>query len=255
MFFVMKDNTNDNTSDNDVNNPPEVVKEVNDPIIANLVKNMVKVEGGTFTMGDISGSYVENNEYPLHQVKLSSYHIGRYEVTQEEWEAVMGNNPARFRDPKCPVEFVSWNDCQNFITKLNEMTGRKFRMPTEAEWEFAARGGNNSQKKYIYSGSNNLSSVAWHSGNSGSSTHAVGQKSPNELGLYDMTGNLWEWCDDWYGGYDSNDQENPKGPSAGSQRVLRGGGWNGAGKNCRVSNRDSRYPDYSSDRLGLRLAL
>ena len=167
----------------------------------------------------------------------------------------MGNNPARFRDPKCPVEFVSWNDCQNFITKLNEMTGRKFRMPTEAEWEFAARGGNNSQKNYIYSGSNTLSSVAWHSGNSGSSTHAVGQKSPNELGLYDMTGNLWEWCDDWYGGYDSNDQENPKGPSAGSQRVLRGGGWNGAGKNCRVSNRDSRYPDYSSDRLGLRLAL
>jgi len=257
MFFITKYNANvpiDNANDNDVNHPLEAVKKVDDPIIDNLVKNMVKVEGGTFTMGDISGSYVENNEYPLHQVTLSSYHIGRYEVTQEEWQAVMGDNPSRFRDPKRPVEFVSWNECQVFINKLNEMTGRNFRFPTEAEWEFAARGGNNGQN-HIYSGNNSLSSVAWHAGNSGSSTHTVGQKSPNELGLYDMTGNLWEWCGDWYGGYDSNSQENPKGPSDGSQRVLRGGGWNGAGKNCRVSNRDSRYPDYNSDRLGLRLAM
>lgn len=216
---------------------------------------MVWVEGGTFIMGDTTEEDVDGDELPLHQVTLSSYHIGRYEVTQEEWQAVMGYNPASFSGAKRPVEFVSWDDCQIFINKLNEKTGKQFRLPTEAEWEFAARGGNNSSHNNIYSRSDNLSSVAWHAGNSGSSTHAVGQKKANELGLYDMTGNLWEWCSDRYGSYDSYDQENPTGSSFGSQRVLRGGGWNGASKNCRISNRDSRDADYASDRLGLRLAM
>lgn len=254
MYFVLKSNSSAAGNDGDgMENTLEDVKEVGNPIIDNLVKNMVKVEGATFTMGDTSGAYVENNEYPLHQVTLSSFHIGRYEVTQEEWQAVMGSNPASFSDPKRPVEFVSWDDCQLFIRKLNTLTGKNFRLPTEAEWEFAAKGGVESHG-YIYSGNNDLGTVAWYSANSGSTTQAVGQKQPNELGLYDMTGNLWEWCSDWYGVYDSNKQDNPKGPSSGSQRVLRGGGWNGGAKNCRVSNRDSRYPDYSSDRLGLRLA-
>ena len=262
MYFLVQNNSPEG---NDVNQlvevasgskPAEEAREVKgNPVIDNLVKNMVWVEGGTFIMGDTTEEDVDGDELPLHQVTLSSYHIGRYEVTQEEWQAVMGYNPASFSGAKRPVEFVSWDDCQIFINKLNEKTGKQFRLPTEAEWEFAARGGNNSSHNNIYSGSDNLSSVAWHAGNSSSSTHTVGQKKANELGLYDMTGNLWEWCSDRYGSYDSYDQENPTGSSFGSQRVLRGGGWNGAGKNCRVSNRDSRDADYASDRLGLRLAL
>ena len=226
-----------------------------DPVIQQLIDNMVEVEGGTFTMGatyeqDIS----DNDEYPIHDVTLSSYKIGRYEVTQEEWEAVMGYDPASFVSPKRPVEFVSWDDCQDFIRKLNDITGMSFRMPTEAEWEFAARGGNSSNG-YKYAGGDNVNKVGWNAVNSGGRTKEVGLKSPNELGLYDMTGNLWEWCSDWYGSYDGDEQTNPIGPGYGSSRVLRGGGWNGGDKNCRVSNRDGRKPDYSSDRLGLRLVL
>lgn len=226
-----------------------------DPVIQNLINNMVAVEGGTFTMGATPEQGVaDNDERPTHQVTLSSFSIGRYEVTQEEWRAVMGSNPASFNGEKCPVEFVSWNDCQSFIAKLNAMTDMQFRMPTEAEWEFAARGGNIT-RGYQFAGSNILNSVGWHSGNSGSRTKEVGQKSPNELGLYDMTGNLWEWCSDWYGSYSGNPQTDPTGPENGTSHVLRGGGWNGGAKNCRISNRDGRLPDYSSDRLGLRLAL
>ena len=226
-----------------------------DPVIQNLINNMVAVDGGTFTMGATPEQGVaDNDERPTHQVTLSSFSIGRYEVTQEEWRAVMGTNPASFNGDKCPVEFVSWNDCQAFIAKLNAMTDMQFRMPTEAEWEFAARGGNNSQG-YQFAGGNNLNSIGWYSGNSGSRTKEVGMKSPNELGLYDMTGNLWEWCSDWYGSYNGSAQTNPIGPENGTSRVLRGGGWNGGAKNCRISNRDGRLPDYSSDRLGLRLAL
>ena len=226
-----------------------------DPVIQNLINNMVAVEGGTFTMGATPEQGVaDNDERPTHQVTLSSFSIGRYEVTQEVWRAVMGSNPASFNGEKCPVEFVSWNDCQSFIAKLNAMTDMQFRMPTEAEWEFAARGGNIT-RGYQFAGSNILNSVGWHSGNSGSRTKEVGQKSPNELGLYDMTGNLWEWCSDWYGSYSGNPQTDPTGPENGTSHVLRGGGWNGGAKNCRISNRDGRLPDYSSDRLGLRLAL
>jgi formylglycine-generating enzyme required for sulfatase activity len=226
------------------------------PVLQNLINNMVRVEGGTFTMGATSeqGSDAHNGEKPAHQVMLSSFSIGKYEVTQEEWEVVMGSNPSNFKGAKRPVENVSWNDCQVFIRKLNQITGKRFRLPTEAEWEFAARGGNRSNG-YKYSGSNDQGNVAWHSGNSGNETHPVGQKSPNELGLYDMSGNVWEWCQDWYGNYSSNSQTNPTGPSLASSRVLRGGSWNYYSRLCRVSNRDYYAPSSRIRFLGLRLAL
>jgi len=200
------------------------------------------------------GSDAYDGEKPTHQVTVSSFSIGKYEVTQEEWEAVMGKNPSYYKGAKRPVEEVSWNDCQEFIRKLNSLTGKQFRLPTEAEWEFAARGGTKSNH-YKYAGSNTLSSVAWYDDNSGSTTHPVGQKSPNELGLYDMSGNVWEWCQDWYGDYSSSAQTNPKGPSSGSYRVVRGGSWDDDARLCRVSSRFIFTPGVTSYSLGLRLAL
>ena len=225
-------------------------------IIQRLINNMVRVEGGTFTMGATSeqGSDAFDNEKPAHQVTLSSFSIGKYEVTQEEWQAVMGGNPSYSKGSKRPVESVSWNDCQEFIRKLNTMTGKRFRLPTEAEWEYAARGGNKSIG-YKYAGSDNLDRVAWYDKNSGSKTHDVGQKSPNELGVYDMSGNVWEWCADWYGSYSSNSQTNPSGPSSGSYRVYRGGSWDLIARSCRVSNRFYDSPGSTYNFLGLRLAL
>ena len=193
-------------------------------ILQNLINNMVFVEGGTFKMG--AKGKVPLNEKPAHQVTLTSFSIGRYEVTQEEWQAVIGSNPSYFKGAKRPVESVSWNDCQEFIRKLNAMTGKHFRLPTEAEWEYAARGGNRS-RGYKYAGSNDLNSVAWYEDNSGNQTHEVGSKQPNELGLYDMSGNVTEWCQDWYDSkyYSSSPQSNPQGPSSGTYyRVIRGGG-------------------------------
>ena len=216
---------------------------------------MVYVQGGTFTMGATSeqGSDAYDWEKPTHRVTLSSYYIGQTEVTQALWQAVMGNNPSHFRGANKPVESVSYNDCKAFISKLNSLTGQNFRLPTEAEWEFAARGGNRS-RGYKYAGSDNLSTVAWYDGNSGYATHPVAQKSPNELGLYDMSGNVWEWCNDWYGDYSSNAQTNPQGPYSGSYRVLRGGSYILA-RYCRVSYRIYITPSCSSSGLGLRLAL
>ena len=187
---------------------------------------MVYVKGGTFTMGAISeqGADAYDDEKPAHSVTLSDFYIGKYEVTQAQWRAVMGSNPSSFKGDNLPVENVSWNDIQKFIQKLNAQTGKEFRLPTEAEWEYAARGGSKS-RGYKYSGSNNIGDVAWYSGNSGSKTHPVGQKQPNELGIYDMSGNVWEWCSDWYGSYSSSSQTNPKGPNSGDYRVLRGGDW------------------------------
>ena len=217
---------------------------------------MVYVEGGSFDMGATTeqGSDAENDEKPVHRVTLSGYYIGRCEVTQELWEAVMGSNPSYFKGAQNPVESVSWNDCQNFIKKLNSLTGRTFRLPTEAEWEYAARGGNKSLH-YKYSGSGNIGDVAWYSSNSGDKTHAVGTKTANELGIYDMSGNVWEWCSDWYGGYSAGAQTNPQGPSSGSYRVLRGGSWYDYARNCRVSNRSSYDPSISGSIRGLRLVL
>ena len=227
-----------------------------DRIIQQAIDNMVYVEGGTFTMGATTeqGSDASSDEYPAHQVTLSSYYIGKYEVTQALWQAVMGKNPSRFTgDSRRPVEQVSWDECQEFIGKLNRLTGRKFRLPTEAEWEFAARGGNKS-RGYKYAGSDNLNSVAWYSENSGGTTHPVGQKAPNELGLYDMSGNVFEWCQRC-DSYSSGSQRNPTGPSSGSGRVFRGGSWASTADYCRVSFLDYRYTDARHSNWGLRLAL
>lgn len=186
---------------------------------------MVPVEGGTFTMGaPEQAAQASDNAKPAHQVTLSSYRIGETEVTQALWMAVMGRNPSYFNGDNRPVEEVSWDDCQEFIAKLNALTGKRFRLPTEAEWEFAARGGNKSHG-YMYSGSDDADEVGWHEGNADGATHAVGQKLPNELGLYDMCGNVQEWCQDWYGGYDDVPQTNPTGPESGSAygRVYRDG--------------------------------
>ena len=217
---------------------------------------LVYVEGGTFTMGATSeqGSDAYPNEKPTHSVTLDGYYIGKYEVTQELWKAVMGSNPSSFKGDNLPVEQVSWNDVQEFLRKLNAITGKRYRLPTEAEWEFAARGGNSS-RGYKYSGSNSLGSVAWYDDNSGSRTHAVGTKSPNELGIYDMSGNVDEWCQDWYDSYSSSSQRNPKGPNNGSYRVCRGGSWLNNARFCRVSLREGYNLDGSYGYLGFRLAL
>ena len=212
---------------------------------------MIKVTGGTFQMGT-KGSEVD--EQPVHNVTLSDYYIGKTEVTQELWQAVMGSNPSNFKGDNLPVESVSWNDCQTFITKLNELTGQNFRLPTEAEWEFAAKGGTQS-KGYTYSGSNTLGDVAWYTSNSSDKTHEVATKAPNELGIYDMSGNVWEWCQDWYDSYSSSSQTNPTGPSSGYYRVNRGGSWSYNATNCRTANRSHNSPTYSNNRAGFRLAL
>ena len=217
---------------------------------------MIGVEGGAFTMGSPdSDSDSYSDEKPAHQVTLSNYSIGETEVTQALWQAVMGSNPSYITgDLQRPVESVSWNDCQDFINRLNELTGESFRLPTEAEWEYAARGGKES-KGYKYSGSNTVNDVAWSTYNSSSETHAVKTKQPNELGIYDMTGNVWEWCSDWYGSYSSSWQFDPTGPSSGSRRVLRGGSWSSYASSCRVAHRFNYSPDGGSNGNGFRLSL
>ena len=217
---------------------------------------MIAVEGGTFTMGATSeqGVDADGNEKPSHQVTLSNYYLGETEVTQELWQAVMGSNPSCFIGGLRPVEQVSWDDCQEFITKLNILTGRSFRLPTEAEWEFAARGGI-MNRGYKYAGSNFISDVGWYKDNSGEATHEVATKTANAIGLYDMSGNVWEWCQDWYGSYSSSNQSDPKGIEGGVGRVNRGGCWNNSSKSCRVSCRDDDMPSRRYSGIGMRLAL
>ena len=238
--------------------------------------NMVRVQGGTFMMGATpeQGDYYGDEEKPAHQVTLSDYYIGETEVTQELWQAVMGENPSEFKGAKHPVESVSWEDCQKFIQKLNQLTGKAFRLPTEVEWEYAARGGKKS-RHYKYSGSNNLDEVAWYLENCGDKrlsgewnwdlikennckTHPVGQKIPNELGLYDMSGNVEEWCEDWYDYeyYVKSPSDNPCNTTMASCRVNRGGSWNDDyAENCRVAYRFYDTPGDRAYFLGLRLAL
>ena len=233
------------------------------PVKDGISIEMVKVEAGTFMMGATKEMRDPNvsllNEEPVHQVTLTNdYYIGKYEVTQALWQAVMGSNPSKYKGDNLPVEMVSWNDCKEFISKLNSMTGRKFRLPTEAEWEYAARGGKKS-RGYQYSGSNNISDVAWYSGNCGNisviNTHPVGKKQANELGIYDMTGNVWEWCQDMYGYYSLSTQKNPTGSTGGNKRVTRGGSWFNTRESCRTSDRVDSSPDRHFEGLGLRLAL
>ena len=224
------------------------------PVKDGISIDMVRVEAGTFTMGataEMNDPY--DKEKPTHRVTLTNdYYIGKYEVTQALWQTVMGNNPSKFKGDNLPVEHVSWKDCQKFLSKLNRITGKMFRLPTEAEWEYAARGGNKS-RGYQYSGSNNLSDVAWYDDNSGNKTHAVGTKQPNELGIYDMSGNVLEWCQDRYGKYNSSSQINPTGVNSGSNRVFRGG--RGNARSCRSSFRIGITHRFRNKYLGLRLVL
>lgn len=217
---------------------------------------MIAVKGGTFTMGATSeqGSDADGDKTPTHSVTLSDYYIGETEVTQALWEAVMGSNPSKWKGSNLPVERVNWEDCQEFISRLNSLTGENFSLPTEAEWEYAARGGNKSQG-YKYSGSNDIDRVAWYEDNSGDKNHPVKQKQANELGIYDMTGNVYEWCSDWFDDYSSSSQTNPSGPSTGDFRVVRGGSWGYTTRLCRVSARFCIYPWYRNKVFGLRLAM
>lgn len=211
----------------------------NDPVIF----DMVFVEGGSFRMGSNDG---DKDEKPMHTVILNSFYIGKYEVTQKQWSSVMENNPSFFKYcDNCPVEQVSWHDVKEFIRKLNQITANTYRLPTEAEWEYASKGGNKSNG-YLYSGSNNVDDVAWHKRNSDSITHPVRQKQSNELGLFDMSGNVREWCSDWYGSdyYSHSLTKNPLGPSCGSSRLLRGGGWNDPARRCRNTYRCGDDPGY-----------
>ena len=232
------------------------VDNISIPVKYGISIDMVRVEAGTFTMGATAEmKNTEDSEKPTHRVTLTNdYYIGKYEVTQALWQAVMGDDPSYFKGDNLPVEAVTWDDCQEFIGKLNRITGKTFRLPTEAEWEYAARGGNKS-RGYQYSGSNNPSNVAWYDDNSGDKTHAVGTKQPNELGIYDMSGNVWEWCQDWYETYSSSSQVNPTGANSGSCRVVRGVSWYNNARDCRLSLRGSNTPDFRSSNLGLRLVL
>ena len=239
-------------------NPTEPIPTTDVVLTVNGVSfTMVLVDGGQFVMGatDEQQDVAGRNEYPAHEVTLWSYYIGQTEVTQELWEAVMGENPSGFTgDPKRPVENVNLFDCAKFVDLLTELTGKTFRMPTEAEWEFAARGGNMS-RHYRYAGGDVAGIVAWCETNAGGMTHAVALKAPNELGLYDMSGNVCEWCQDWYTLYDAAPQTNPVGPESGTDNVYRGGSWLSHDAECRVSSRYNLNPHEKSLDLGLRIVM
>lgn len=227
--------------------------------INDLVLKMLPVEGGTFNMGygvkDGARYHCESAE-PAHKVTVSDFYLGQFEVTQKLWVAVMDDNPSKWQyNDSLPVEQVSWNDVQVFIARLSQMTGYRFRLPTEAEWEYAARGGKKS-KGYTYPGTNgDLFNYAWFGANSGNITHPVGQKSPNELGFYDMAGNVWEWCDDWAADYTADEQTNPKGPKNGENKIARGGCMISPTWGCSVSDRCWYLPDHGYGFYGFRLAL
>jgi formylglycine-generating enzyme len=215
--------------------------------------DFVFVKGGCFQMGD---TFVDGkrDEKPAHEACVDDFSIGKFEVTQAQWEAVMSGNPSLFKQcgGNCPVEQVSWNDIQAFIGKLNSQTGKTYRVPTEAEWEYAARSGGKDEK---YSGGNDIDSVAWYDKNSGGRPHPVGRKQPNGLGIYDMSGNVWEWCSDWYGGnyYKTSPKDNPQGPSSGRGRVLRGGSWCSNAADARAALRGRYGPGSRNNRGGFRL--
>jgi formylglycine-generating enzyme required for sulfatase activity len=234
------------------NNALVDVSDYNFSIHATLELDMMVVKGGTFAMGSAAGS---NDESPVHNVTLSAFQLGKYEVTQKLWQQIMGNNPSTHVGDNLPVAGVSWNVAQNFITSLNSLTGRYFRLPTEAEWEFAARGGVSSGG-FTYSGSNTPGDIGWYNGNSNQAPHEVGTKLPNEIGLYDMSGNVTEWCNDWYDAnyYGASPSSNPQGPLSGTFKVIRGGYWESDGDGVRVANRSQYLPNSASNYYGLRLA-
>ena len=208
--------------------------------VGNVSFKMIKVDGGSFMMGGTSEQKTaQDDEFPVHKVTLSDYYIAETEVSQALWKAVMGSNPSHFKGDNRPVEKVSWEMANDFCKRLSDMTGRTYRLPTEAQWEFAARGGNKDVKGR-YAGSDNINQVACYYNTSNQTTRRVDAGVPNELGLYNMSGNVTEWCSDWYApSYQSEEQYNPAGPSSGSCHVGRGGQWGSPATNCRVSNRDN----------------
>lgn len=225
--------------------------------VDNTSFKMLFVEGGTFTMGateEQGGEKCDFNVKPAHKVKLGDFYMSESQVTQELWNTLMDSNPSQIKGDNLPVEMVTYNDVQEFIARLNKATGCVFRLPTEAEWEYAARGGCKS-KGYKFSGGNNLDAVAWFVENSESKTHNVKTKKPNELGLYDMSGNVWEWCSDWYGAYDDELQINPVGPKSGLSKVFRGGGRDSKPVRCFVSSRNDDSPFQCHYDLGFRLVM
>ena len=215
---------------------------------------MVQVKGGCFQMGDMFEEG-DNDEKPGHEVCLNDFSIGKYEVTQEQWVAVMGSNPSKFKGDRLPVEQVNWYDVQQFIAKLNLMTGKHYRLPTEAEWEYAARSGGRRENWAGTSDRKALGEYAWYDENSDKKTHTVGTKKPNGLGLYDMTGNVWEWVQDRYDDvyYEKSPRENPQGSSVGSPRVTRGGSFDFDSGNNRASFRGRSEPESKFNDLGFRL--
>lgn len=226
------------------------LKESNDP----FEKQMVLVKGGTFKMGDTFGDG-KKEEKPVRSVTVDDFYISKFEITQEQWREMMGASPSHYSGcDKCPVERVSWHEVQEFIKKLNLLTGKKYRLPTEAEWEYAARGGEKT-RGLRYAGHNNINFVSWYTVNSGSKTQPVGQLQPNELGLYDMSGNVWEWCNDWAGDYPNRPEFNPQGPGSGELKVVRGGSWFGYIAGNRVCSRGFDDPSNGRSYIGFRLVL
>ena len=219
---------------------------------------MAFVKGGCFQMGSVSGDGYDD-EKPVHEVCVNDLYMGRHEVTQGQWQKVMGSNPSNFRNcgSDCPVEKVSWNDVQEFLRKLNSQTGKKYRLPTEAEWEYATRSGGKDEKYAGTGNENTLVDYAWYKSNSEKKTNPVGRKKPNGLGLYDMSGNVWEWCDDWHGEnyYANSPKDNPQGPAAGSARVLRGGCWGNDPNGTRTTNRYRNNPGKRYSFIGFRLTM
>lgn len=219
-----------------------------------LPGGFVFVKGGCFQMGDAFG---EADEKPVHEVCVSDFYMGKYEVTQAEWQKVMGNNPSNLKDcGNCPVENVSWHAVQDFLNNLNQQTGKKYRLPTEAEWEYAARSGGKNEKWAGTSSESKLGDYAWYASNSGGKTHPVGQKKPNGMGLYDMSGNVWEWTADWYDEeyYQNSPKDNPKGASSGSSRTLRGGSWLYSLRFVLASYRYRHEPSFRDNSYGFRLS-
>jgi len=212
---------------------------------------MVLIPAGSFVMG----SEAHDSQKPVHPVSISKpFYVGKYEVTQAQWEEVMGDNPSHFKGREHPVEMVSWEDVQGFIRRLNEKEGTTgYRLPTEAEWEYAARAGT-STAYFFGDDGEELFNYAWYKDNSENKTQVVGLKEPNAWGLYDVHGNVWEWVEDWYGEYQAEAVTDPTGPSDGSRRGLRGGSWYGNADNCRVAARDDGMPGNRRDTLGFRLA-
>ncbi len=242
------------------NNPPSTYIET----AFDMSMTFVWVEGGSFTMGATpeQGANVEADEKVLRNITLDGFYMAQFEVTQGQWEQVMGTTMKEHYltytyvglSPDYPMYYVSWEDAMEFCKRLSEQTGRYFTLPTEAQWEYAARGGNK-QENTTYAGSNNVSEVAWYGVNSNNSTHLCGMKKPNALGIYDMSGSVWEWCKDYYGKYDVNDTVNPQGPISGTNGVFRGGSWSSSENYCRVSFRSYDLLTMQYDNLGFRVVM